>query len=186
MNEATSHAAGRAQEMRDAFDRAFAEPVRFDATITEDLLAIRVGAEPCAIRMKQITGLFADKKITKVPGCDAALIGIAGFRGAVVPVYSLRALLGRTVFQPGGGAPRWLVVVAGTPVALAFEAFDCQLRVAPESILQQQSRPEARHVREFVQTQNFVGPIIHLPSVLATINPQRTEAASKDAPREER
>jgi chemotaxis signal transduction protein len=165
-----SSATARAAEMRLAFDRAFADPVRFDTTAAENLLAIRAGAQACAIRLSEVTGLFADKKITRVPGSVAALLGIAGFRGAIVPVYSLQVLLGQSGDSAGARTPRWLVIAASAPVALAFEAFEGQLRVLPDAILPRQSRPEMKsYAREFVQTQTVVRPIVHLPSVLDTI-----------------
>jgi chemotaxis signal transduction protein len=158
--------AGRAAELRLAFDRAFAEPVRADTTLNEDLLAIRVETQAFAIRLSEITGLFADKKITPVPGSHAALCGIAGFRGAVVPVYDLQILLGHS----SASTPRWLVIAAAAPVALAFEAFEGQLRISRDAILPQPARPEVRsYAREFVRTRNFVGPIMHLPSILDAI-----------------
>ena len=166
MNAPFSGAAGRAAELRLAFDRAFAEPVRLDTTLKEDLLAVRVDGQAFAIRLSEIGGLFADKKITPVPGSHAALRGIAGFRGAIVPVYDLQILLGHS----SAATPRWLVIAAAAPVALAFEAFEGQLRVARDAILPQPSRPEFRgFTRELVRTENFVGPIMHLPSILDAI-----------------
>jgi chemotaxis signal transduction protein len=174
MSETLSGITARAAQLRLAFDAAFAEPVRLDATLNEDLLAVRVGTQAFAIRLSEISGLFADKKITPVPGGHAALRGVAGFRGTIVPVYDLQTLLGHGNAQ----TPRWLVVAAAAPVALAFEVFDGQLRVARDAVLPQPSRPEVRaYAREFVQAQNFVGPIMHLPSVLEAIKAQRFEAA---------
>jgi chemotaxis signal transduction protein len=158
-----SGVAGRAAELRLAFDRAFAEPVQLDTTFKEDLLVVRIEAQAFAIRQSEITGLFADRKVTPVPGSHAALRGIAGFRGTIVPVYDLQILLG----SASASTPRWLVIAAAAPVALAFAAFEGQLRVARDAILPQPSRAEVRgFAREFVGARNFVGPILHLPSVL--------------------
>jgi chemotaxis signal transduction protein len=180
MSNSLSSATARAAEMRLAFDRGFADPVRFDTTATESLLAIRAGAQACAIRLSEVTGLFADKKITRVPGSVAALLGIAGFRGAIVPVYSLQLLLGQSGDPAGARTPRWLVIAASAPVALAFEAFEGQLRVLPDAILPRQSRPEMKsYAREFVQTQTVVRPIMHLPSVLDAIKTPKAEAAPR-------
>jgi chemotaxis signal transduction protein len=166
MSAPRSGVAGRAAELRLAFDRAFAEPVRLDTALKEDLLAVRVETQAFAIRLSEISGLFADKKITPVPGGHAALRGIAGFRGAIVPVYDLHILFGRS----GSSTPRWLVIAAAAPVALAFAAFEGQLRVVREAIVPQPSRADHRgYVREFVGTEAFVGPIMHLPSVLEAI-----------------
>jgi chemotaxis signal transduction protein len=166
MSETLSGITKRAAQLRLEFDATFAEPVRLDTTLKEDLLAVRVDTQAFAIRLSEITGLFADKKVTPVPGGHPALRGVAGFRGAIVPVFDLQTLLGHGNAQ----APRWLVVAAAAPVALAFEVFEGQLRVARDAILPQASRREARsYAREFVGTSNFVGPILHLPSVLDAI-----------------
>jgi chemotaxis signal transduction protein len=170
---------GRAAELRFAFDRGFAEPIRRDNVATTALLAIRLADERCALRLAEIAGLSADKVITRVPTNDSALIGVAGFRGTIVPVYSLLALLGYSPTQ----APRWLAIAAGAPVALAFEVLEGLLNVAPDTILPAPMRGDTRScVRDFVQTQNFSGPILHIPSLLDAIKARRGEAL----PREER
>ena len=84
MTEACRQAsAERAAELRADFDRGFADAGARRCRAKHDLLAIRVGTEPCAMRLSEIAGLFADRKITRVPGSKAALLGIAGFRGAM-------------------------------------------------------------------------------------------------------
>jgi chemotaxis signal transduction protein len=146
----------RAATLRLAFGSGFAEPVRRAAGAAVDLLAIRAGAEAYALRLSEIAGLFADRKITSVPGSDPALLGIAGFRGAIVPVLRLATLLGHSA----AGTPRWLVITAAEPVALAFESFEAQLRIP---------RGETRSfAQEFLRSAEFVGPILHLPSVLGS------------------
>jgi chemotaxis signal transduction protein len=180
VSDARSRVMGRAAELRLAFDGAFAEPLQIDTTARDDLLAIRAGAQACAVRLSEINGLFADRRITRVPGGVAALLGIAGFRGAIVPVYSLQSLLG--LGHPSQ-TPRWLVMAKAEPVALAFEAFEAQLRVLPDAIMPRQARAELPgYARDFVRLQNSTRPIMHLPSVLAAIKTPRPEAG----PREER
>jgi chemotaxis signal transduction protein len=170
------HASGRAAELRLAFDHGFAQPIRIDTAFKEDLLAIRAGGQPHAIRLSEISGLFADKKIVYVPGSGPALLGVAGFRGTILPVYSLESFLGGA----GNQTPRWLVVAAAMPIAFAFETFDRQLRVARDEFMPQASRPDARsYVREFVRTQNFVSPVICLASILDAITTQGPQQAPK-------
>jgi purine-binding chemotaxis protein CheW len=177
MNETAESVGARAAEMRHAFDRSFAEPLRLGTDVSEDLLAIRVGMQPYAMRVGEIAGLFVDRKVTPVPGADAALIGIARFRGVIVPVYALHALLGHSAARQ----QRWLAIAAAAPIALAFEAFDAQLSVPPDAILPAQSAGEARScVREFVRTPNFSGPVMHLPLVLDAIRSWRGKAVPKE------
>ena len=108
-----------------------------------------------------------------MPGGDATLLGIAGFRGTILPVYSLRGLLGRAA--GGTETPRWLVVAAGASVALGFEAFQGHLRIAGDAILPQQSAERRGYAREYVRAQSLVRPIIDLPAVLAAIWPAQPE-----------
>jgi chemotaxis signal transduction protein len=211
-SETSARPHDRAAGLRAAFDRAFAEPLRLDAPATENLLAIRIGTEPCALRLSEIAGLFADRKITRVPGSAAALLGLAGFRGALVPVYSLQILVGQAPVgqapvgqapvgqvpvgqvlpdlagaKGGAPTPRWLVVAAAAPVALAFEAFEGQLRLTPEEIIAAPPRAAQWHAslgggaREFVRMADFAGPILHLPSLLAAIATAGGVAAQANA-----
>jgi purine-binding chemotaxis protein CheW len=169
-----SRLASRARVLRAGFDRSFAEPARIDATVEESLLAVRVGDEVFAIRLAEIAGLHAGKKVTRVPGADPALLGIAGFRGAIRPVYSLAALLG----LPARPSPRWLVITAAAPVALAFDVFEQHLRVAPDAIRPRDaSAKDQPYVRDFLCGQQLVRPILHLPSILDAIRMQRQAAA---------
>lgn len=165
----TSRFAERGAALRRDFDRSFAAPVHVKAADREELLAIRLGTQRYAIRLAEITGLHAVKKITHVPGGAAALLGVAGFRGALLPVYDLAVLLG----HPGAEAPRWLVVAVAVPIALAFAAFEGQLRVLREEIMA--GRADG-HTREIVRTKDFTGPIMHLPSVLDAIKAPAAEA----------
>ena len=180
MTDAMSGLAARAAELRSAFDQGFTAPLRIEAVATQDLLAIRVGAEPYAVRLSEVTGLFVDRKLTRVPGGNAALLGIAGFRGALVPVYNLRTLLG----HPGTQAPRWLVVAATAPVALAFDAFEGHLRAAADAILPRQSPAQMRgYAPDFIRTESVVRPVLHLPSVIDALG--TTEASNTSQIRSE-
>ncbi|HEX3883811.1 MAG TPA: chemotaxis protein CheW [Stellaceae bacterium] len=164
-----SEVTDRAAELRDAFDRAFAEPRPPAPPPSEDLLAIRVASEPYALRLTEVAGLFADRKVTPVPGRASALLGIAGFRGAIVPVYDLQVLLGCPPLETA----RWLVIAAGTPVAFAFAVQEGHLRLPRSAIVSYRTgENQRRHVREFAHTTEFARPIVHLPSVLEAIRRQ--------------
>jgi chemotaxis signal transduction protein len=177
MSEAAPGLLDRAAELRRAFDGSFAERTRLDGAPQEDLLAIRVASEPYAIRCAEITGLFADKKVTRVPSGAAALHGIGGFRGTIVPVYSLAALLG----HPMTAIPRWIVIASGLPVALAFEVLDGHLRMSRDEILPRDADERARkYVQHFMREQDHVRAIVHLPSVLDAIREQGPESAASE------
>ena len=177
MNDAALPLAPRAVELRRNFDRSFAEPPRSRQTAALDLLAIRLAGEPYALHLAAVSGLFVDKKLTRLPQAPTEFLGIAGFRGSVVPVYDLRVLLGCVA----GAAPRWLIVAAGGPVALAFDGFDGHLRLPQECIARQVRVDAARpHVHELAQVADVPRHIVDLASVLTAIR----AAAHQDVPRQ--
>lgn len=153
-------------ELRRSFDRSFAEAPRDETAPHVDVLAISVGDDPYAVRLADISGIFANKKVTWLPGPVVELLGLASVRGTLLPVYDLRAVLG----YPKTSTCRWLVVTARMEVALAFEQFDGHLRVSRETVVAGGSAdPRSRHVREVARTGSFGRPIIHIPSILEQI-----------------
>ena len=137
----------RLAQLRGDFDRSFTEPARQHDVEYAELLAIRAGGRPYALRLSQASGVHSDRPVTPLPGPQAALLGVAGFSGAIVPVYDLAALLGHPVPE----RPRWLVLAAGSPpLALAFHELDGHVRVPTSVIVGEAGRPRrargpARH-----------------------------------------
>jgi purine-binding chemotaxis protein CheW len=167
-----------AAELRHAFDASFAKPLEPDRSGAIDFIAITVGGDKHAIRLAEVAGLHADVKVTPFPSRVASLHGLAGFRGATVPVYDLASLLGY-----GRAADlRWLILAAGAPAALAFEAFESHFRVPPAMVATRADAESARFVREIVRSGDFAWPVIHLPSVIEAIRRQLSPAP----PRKER
>jgi purine-binding chemotaxis protein CheW len=152
-------------ELRDAFDRAFSEAPGTGAPDAANVLALAAGAESYLVRMAEVSGLFADKNITRLPGSVPELLGIAGFRGTILPVYDLAMLLGvrRT------GRPRWLITAGAAPLALAFERFDGYVQAPGGDVLASGSNDVRQHVREVVRTADVQRPLISLASVVDQI-----------------
>jgi purine-binding chemotaxis protein CheW len=168
----------RAAELRLAFDQSFAARPSLDTAPPASFLGIRLAGQPYAIRLSDIAGLFADKAITRIPGPEPALLGLAGFRSAIVPVYGLHAYLGHKATT----TCRWLAIASGAPIALAFDGFDGHLRLSRDAILPTaDDRPGRRFVLEFAQAGEVVRPIVNLPSVLEAIkNRPRDVGATKE------
>ena len=153
--------ATRAARLRENFDASFAAPLRDSTPDEEGFLAIRVEGAAYAIRLADISALSATPKITEIPGQPAALLGLAGFRGIMLPVYALAVLLGTSASLP----PRWLV---RTPhAAFAFSQLDGLMRQSAAHILPQQAdSPARRHVSFFLQTEAQIRPVLDLASLL--------------------
>jgi purine-binding chemotaxis protein CheW len=163
-----------AAEMRQAFDRAFAEAPRGETTLFDEFLAIRLGADPHAVALADIARLLPRKAVTRLPSRTHELLGVAGIAGAIIPVYDLRALLG----YPTTEAPRWMVIAAALPVALAFDGFDGQFR-HPRDIDAPATAAEASRPREALRIANTSLPVIPVASILATIKSLARNGASQ-------
>lgn len=162
MSAARSSLREHAQDLRGAFDRSFARAATERAEALVDLLAIRVGGDACAVRLRDTAGLFVDKQTAPLPSPLPELIGIAAFRGTPVPVYDLAALLGAT----RGARPRWILLLSGRAMGVAFEGFEGLLRVTADRIAHAgSSEREARGRREVVRAGDTVRPIVDLSAI---------------------
>jgi purine-binding chemotaxis protein CheW len=154
--------------LRADFDRSFAEPARQHDAEYAELLAIHAGGRPYALRLSQASGVHSDRPVTPLPGPQAALLGVAGFSGAIVPVYDLAALLGHPVPE----RPRWLALASGTPpLALAFHDVDGHVRVPTSVIVEEADGKGGRDVlRGMVSLPGGIRPIVDLPSARAVVH----------------
>jgi hypothetical protein len=114
----------RASELRDAFDRGFAAAPAADPGTPHELLRIELAGEPYALVLADLSSLHVDLEIVPVPARTPALLGVIALRGAIVPVYDLRRLLGLAATRP----PRWIAVVGAS--AFAFDHFAGHFSVA--------------------------------------------------------
>lgn len=123
----------RVVELRDAFDRSFAESAIATAGTesSESLVTIGLGPHTYALRLSAIARLLTKQQVTWVPSPVRELLGIASVGGVLVPVYDLRALLG----VASDATPEWLVIAASKPVGLAFDRFDAHVRVPLDAIV---------------------------------------------------
>ena len=154
----------RAERLRLTFDQSFAVPARVDTAPREAFLAIRVGTAPWAIRLADITGLHVGKAITPIPSAAPFLRGIAGFRGAVVPVFDLPGLLGPDSEQ----APRWLVLLSAAPIGLAFNGFERQIHALKDEILPQRDGGP-HHSSHCLRLPEHVLPIVDVRSIVERV-----------------
>jgi purine-binding chemotaxis protein CheW len=156
----------RMAQLRTAFDSSFAEPVQPHDEIHVELLAVRAGGRPYALRLSQTSGVYPDRPITALPGPLPSLLGVAGFGGGILPVYDLAALLG----HPAGDRPRWLVLAAGTPpLAFAFGELDGHFRVAEDAVITE-GHEGAGCLRGMVPLPGGTRPIVDVPAARAAVH----------------
>ena len=158
--------ADNARQLREQFDRSFALPPSLPAAGSVNLLTIRIGAEPYAIRLADIRGLHADRRILEVPGPMPELLGVTNFRGQIVPVYQLTTLLGKAA----AGAPRWMVLVQGSaPLAFAFEAFESHICASAEQLIAAADAGGRGQQCEAVRTAGGVVPVLAIAALAAEV-----------------
>lgn len=139
----------RAEDLRRAFDQGFAAPPASPEE-TEDLLAVDLGGHAFALRVREVAELARCRRLVPLPGAVPGLLGVAGVRGEVVPVYDLAELLGQT--RPAE-PPGWLAICGGGDVvALGFHAFAGHLRVARSALSAPAAGEAARAAVEQVAT----------------------------------
>lgn len=156
----------QAQALKQEFDSGFASLPERKEEHTADLLSITLLGTQYALHLSSVLGLYANKKITRVPAAKPGLLGIAGFRGIILPVYDLAALIG----LPAGAHPKWLAVAKSGDVAIAFEAFGGHLRV-PESALATNDYKDGvrRFVSQLVQSEDGLRGVIDLETALKPV-----------------
>ena len=150
-------------ELRSVFDHERAAPSSSRTEVqTESLLKIRVSGDAYAIRVSEISGLATDRKIVAFPSPISELLGLAGIRGALVPVYSLAGLLGHGTES---GQVRWLVL-CGTdePFALAFGDYEGYVRIPQTQLYSAEQKDVTRiNVTHVARTIDMVRAVVSIP-----------------------
>lgn len=157
------------REMREAFDHGFARQVGELSPHWHDFLLVRLGALPHALPMAEISALqrMPPEGITPVPGPLSALMGIAGHKGRILPVYDLTALLGLSAARQAA----WQVVTQDPPVILAIDEFERHVRCDAGAIARLSASESIGqgHIEAHLHTASEQRPIVSIASVLDTI-----------------
>ena len=164
-----------ALDLRQEFDSTFQALPPVAPVARETLLAVRVGGQPYAIKLAETAGLVTGRQIVTVPSALPELRGVAGIKGALVPVYSLAACLGHE-----DGDARWLVLHrSDEALAFAFTEFEGVLEVAGVELLAPIRDPSASgpeggqgassHIRHVLPASAGLRSVLSLESVARTI-----------------
>lgn len=149
------------------FDRSFAAAPSAEAQRTHDFLVVRIGAHACALRLQHVRGLVAAPRITRVPSPAPDLLGVAGARGAIVPVFSLASLLGHAAtFTPG-----WIVLAGDRElIGLAFERYEQLLRARIDDVAVVHDAEHGRScMREIVRAGEHAYTVVDVPALVDDI-----------------
>jgi chemotaxis signal transduction protein len=156
--------ADRATALREAFDLSFAVPLDAVPDESANFLGVTIGANSYALELSEITGLFADTRIVPLPSSASDFLGVAALRGGIVPVYSLRALLGQAT---GDERPRWLVMAGRERVAaFAFDGLEAYLRVPQADISPAQAEAPLGQVQASAVIDGKERPIVRIRSLI--------------------
>lgn len=159
--------ASRVAELRASFDAAFALAPPEASAASIGLLAIRVGKDGYAIRMTDLSDVQAARRVVPLPGGRSELIGLAGIRGRLVPVYSLAALLGQAETQ----AWTWLAI-CGTeqPIGLTFDELEGYLQASPADLYAAAESERSRgHVREVLRKDGTTTMVVSADSIVGML-----------------
>jgi purine-binding chemotaxis protein CheW len=165
-----------ADALRRAFDDAFSVEAVVGIMQTEGLLAIRLRGDPHLLRLADVGSLQRVGALLRYPSPTPAWLGLAGVSGRVVPVFDLGVLAG----YPPGAAPAWIAVCSGAPVALAFDAFDGQIRhVRKEATA---DAPVAASFGEVRRIGNEPRPIIDVAALIERLRASIPGSSGAPAP----
>jgi len=157
------------ETMRRSFDESFATPQRSERAEAEEFLGLSIAGDPFALRTRAISGIEAGLRIVALPVKTSELLGIAGIRGRLIPIYSLALLLGYTAPV---AEERWVILAgAEPPLGFAFSEFEGFLRVPQEAGARGEGRgarsgPSALAPVETVQVEGVIRHVLPVPSLI--------------------
>ena len=111
--------------------------------MAERFLTFRVDGELYALPASQVAEVIRLPAVARVPQAPKGLLGLANLRGTVLPVASLRGLLGADGIGRGHDARR-SSSTARRPVALAVDVVEALVAVEAEQIETRQAELATR------------------------------------------
>ena len=155
-----------AGRLREDFDRTFAAPFAETRIDVEQILAVRLKGDLIGVPVREIDGVERAAPVVPLPSDHPGLLGLSGYRGAIVPVYDLGALLG---YEEALRAPRWFFLCGkGDPLALAMDELP-EYRTVPTTAFHAPYGNSRRHVQGFARIGDAVGAIVSVPSIVRGI-----------------
>lgn len=89
------------------------------SAVAQSFLTVQVGDERFSLPTTDVAEVIRPPAVTRVPLGPSSLVGVANLRGAVMPVVSLRVLLGGKGDTPANA--RVVVIDRGSPIGLVID-----------------------------------------------------------------
>ena len=158
---------GRSLELRREFDSAFAAPRAVRSSDVEKLVVLQVGSLWVACRVLEVTRFESLRRVVPLSNGAPGLIGIAGLRGKVVPVFGLAAILG---IGGAEGTPWVAICGEADPIGLAFDRLDrfVTVRRSDVSAVGDGNRLSS-HTNGLLRIGSVAHDVLDLPAVLSAI-----------------
>ncbi len=147
------------------FDESFAAPEAERPELVP-LLAIRVAGRPYALALRELGGTEAGARIAPVPARSPALLGLAGIRGRVVPVFDLATLFGEVRPET---PPHWIALSQGVEaIGLAFSELEGHLERRPEELGAYSSQGQ-KWIRGALRGERELRQVIDVSAIAASV-----------------
>jgi len=170
MTENLATATSQALEFRRAFDQSFALEQEFQNQVRVNVLMMSIAGNPFAVRLSEISGVSKCPKIVPVPSHSPALIGLAGIRSELFPVYSTAELLG----YPREEQVRWLLIAGKqSPIALALENLETCISVPIEAFVRSEQVREKARFQEVLTVGTVVRTLIQVSELVKELVTQK-------------
>jgi purine-binding chemotaxis protein CheW len=159
--------------------------------MAERFLTFRGNGQLYALAAEQVAEVIRLPALARVPQAPKGLLGLANLRGSVLPVASLRGLLGQDEVEAlAPGAARAIVLDGAAPMALAVDSIEALVAIESEQIETRQAELAARpgeRLKGAFATGGTVAKVLDLASLIAAAfaqqeRPRRRQAQAEAGP----
>jgi purine-binding chemotaxis protein CheW len=152
--------------------------------MAERFLTFRVDGELYALPANQVAEVIRLPAVARVPQAPKGLLGLANLRGSVLPVASVRGMVGAD--ESAEATTRAIVLDGAAPVALAVDVVEALVAVETERIETRQAelatRPGERLKGAFVADgRNAIAKILDIEGLIGAAFVQEARARPRRA-----
>ena len=148
-------------------------------------LTFRMDERLYALPAEDVSHVIRVPSVARVPRAPLALLGVANFRGSIIPIASLRGLLGVAEAE-GFSASRAIVLNRAAPVAIAVDSVDAFVAI-PADRLETRPIELAAATGEFLkgafQADALVAKVLDIQRLLEAVFVRRERRHRQSQPR---